>query len=501
MQRPKLDVLVAMFAYGGNGGVSTVLPNHATWLASTALKMRSDDRIGQIMIKTYSDTPLPMQRNRVVVEAKEANVDIILMLDSDNVPDLYAGKCPRSKEFWDSSFDFVYERKLRGLPSVVCAPYCGPPPHPVSGGEENVYVFYPTACEGGTNHTAIRFDAYSREHAAQMRGIQPIAAGPTGVIMYTTDAFDLMNVRSLSIEQILDMYKNGEITASRGKQLIEMESWFYYEYTDPYCTRKASTEDVTNTREIQMAGIQKFKEPVVFCNWDSWAGHYKPKCVGRPEPIRVESVSSMFAEAIRNNISAGDEVLQLDLYDEDIDGKVNEVLTKTNKQDASHAMNIDGVRVDAVVRPGLANDLQEAKDLAQMLINEFGSIRVLEISDDDGAIAIGVSNIPGSTVFAIRHEDNAKAAANFNRSNARLVQSKKPATEWLANLAPQEVNLLMVHDTSEPYEQLVPLCVKQLCSGGVLVFPRGFGETLWAGPEFDDWTDIEFNGFDAIRKP
>jgi hypothetical protein len=79
----------------------------------------------------------------------------------------------------------------------------------------------------------------------------------------------------------------GKVGVARAKQLLAMESWFYYEYEDGECTHKASTEDCTNTREIQLAGIEKHGEPVVFCNWDSWAGHYKPKCVGKPTPLRI----------------------------------------------------------------------------------------------------------------------------------------------------------------------------------------------------------------------
>ena len=45
-----------------------------------------------------------------------------------------------------------------------------------------------------------------------------------------------------------------------------MESWFWYEFTDGPRTSKASTEDVTNTREIQLASYLKFKEPTPLAN-------------------------------------------------------------------------------------------------------------------------------------------------------------------------------------------------------------------------------------------
>jgi hypothetical protein len=64
-----------------------------------------------------------------------------------------------------------------------------------------------------------------------------------------------------------------------------------------------------------LAGIQKFGEPIVFCNWDSWAGHYKPKCVGAPQSLLIEQVSKVFAEAVTNNISASDQLMDFDFTD------------------------------------------------------------------------------------------------------------------------------------------------------------------------------------------
>jgi hypothetical protein len=313
MEPMKVTVLVCNFAYAGNGGYSAVTPHYLPWFARVRQEMAADPRIAKVIHKTAGDTPLPMERNRVVKEAMAAGVDIILMLDSDNVPDLYVGTDPQAKPFWKSSFDFAYERLLRGVPTVVCAPYCGPPPHPVNGGQENVYVFYAAALESqepGSPHAPMKFEAYSREEAAIMAGISPIAAGPTGVILYTTSAFELMP-KKMPVKQVLEDYRTGKVDLERAKQLIEMESWFYYEYEDAECTAKASTEDVTNTREIQMAGILKHGEPVVFCNWDSWAGHLKNKCVGKPHPIRIEQVSQVFAEACRNNISARDQLIHM----------------------------------------------------------------------------------------------------------------------------------------------------------------------------------------------
>ncbi|NLX55062.1 MAG: class I SAM-dependent methyltransferase [Planctomycetaceae bacterium] len=312
MQPMKLDVLFAFLAYGGNGGIGMQLPEITLWYAQTLVEIQKDNRIGKIYAKKFGDIPLTMERNRAVRCAKDLGADVIVMIDSDNVPDLYVGRKEWAKPFWKTSFDFLYDRKLRGLPTVVCAPYCGPPPHPSTGGHENVYVFHGEASESDIHDTSIRFVAYSREHAAQMRGIQSIVAGPTGVIMYSVDALDLMNVQRMTHEQVLQKYAAGDLTLQRAKELLAMQSWFFYEYTDMECTAKASTEDVTNTREIQMAGLVKHNQPVVFCNWDSWAGHYKPKCVGMPEPIYVETINQNYAEAVKQNLSLFETIEEVD---------------------------------------------------------------------------------------------------------------------------------------------------------------------------------------------
>jgi len=346
MQKPKLDVLVVFFAFGGNGSVGMQLPQITTWFAKLHEWMKKDERIGRIACVTAGDIPLSMERNKMVKKAMDQGFDCILMLDSDNVPDLYVGHDPKAKPFFQTSFDFLYSRALRELPTVVCAPYCGPPPHPTRGGEENVYVFYAEANETpdpNAPHPGMRFKAYSRQHAAIMEGIQPIAAGPTGVILYSVDAFKLMPTKP-DVESVLNDVAAGKVGVARAKELLAMESWFYYEYEDGECTHKASTEDCTNTREIQLAGIHKHGEPIVFCNWDSWAGHYKPKCVGKPNPLRIEQVSSVFAEAVRSNVSSQDSAVMLDLPDIDLDGPLNlsaEGLAKASAMQVKQAVEAE----------------------------------------------------------------------------------------------------------------------------------------------------------------
>ena len=276
MTPAKVNVLIAQFAYGGTGGVPWVLPSHTNWIARLYHDLVKDERVDKIAIQTLSDTPITMTRNLVVKTARDTGYDFILMLDSDNVPDVEKDDDPGWKPFWQTSFDFAYERLVRGLPSVVCAPYCGIPP------QENVYVFHWHTPE--TSETApFSLEPYSRHQAASMAGIQPVAAGPTGVTLYSANAFDLQE-----------------------------PPWFYYEYNDKAQTAKASTEDVTNFRDIALLGHQKYGEPVLFCNWDSWAGHMKVKCVRKPRVVYTSDINEKFREAMANRIDRNDRMMDVD---------------------------------------------------------------------------------------------------------------------------------------------------------------------------------------------
>ena len=313
MQTPKLDVFVAFLTFGGNGSVSTIIPSHSDWLAETAVKAANDPRVGRFEWARFGDIPLDIERNKIVEHAKKGGFDVVIMLDSDNFIDKYVGHDPSAKPFWDSSFDFLYERTLKGLPTVVCCPYCGPPPDDVRGGMENVYVFQFTDLETlqpGQPQGQVKLTAYSREHATMMKGIGSIGAGPTGVIMYSMSAFDLFPP-CVPKEEILEGYAKGQYTIERAKELLDRQGWFFYE-ANANRTEKQSTEDVTNTREIQMAGLMKHGQPVLFCNWDAWAGHWKPKCVGKPLVLPIEAVGSMFRDAVRNNVSVHERIVEVD---------------------------------------------------------------------------------------------------------------------------------------------------------------------------------------------
>jgi predicted O-methyltransferase YrrM len=330
MQPAKVDILVGQFCYSGNGGYSAILPHIGDWWAKVYHEMMTDERIGRVAKVNLADTPLTMTRNLLLHQAVTGGFDAVLMIDSDNEPDLYVGKDGAAKPFWQTSFEFAYRRLTQGLSTCIGAPYCGPPPHPTNGGEENVYVFKWKNWESDNPHySGAEVVAYDRTEAALMTGIAPAAALPTGLLLLTINA----------LESIKPPY-------------------FRYEWKDGWEDQKASTEDVYFTRNLAMAGRMKWGAPVVFCNWDAWAGHHKPKCVGKPVVLRVEQVCETFAEAVRNNFGAQERMIYVNPEMSDgllkqlqdaPDEKIVPVLVPEQK---SPAVQDDTVRVFAEQRHG-----------------------------------------------------------------------------------------------------------------------------------------------------
>lgn len=264
------SVFFAFFPYGGNGATSAEHPCLRAWFANTLLKCKRDPRIGNVFMEDLSDTPITMTRNRAVAQAKKVGADFLVMCDSDQYPDYELGLGdPHARPFWDTSFDFAYERKRRGLATVVGAPYCGPPPR------ENVYVFRWAAWQSEHPNVDFRLESYAREEAAGLAGIHPAAALPTGLILFDLAVFDLVK-----------------------------PPYFYYEYTDETESEKASTEDVTATRDLSLAGQELWGYSPIFCNWDAWAGHHKPKCVGKPRLVSADNVNEKYRDAVLQNRKA-----------------------------------------------------------------------------------------------------------------------------------------------------------------------------------------------------
>lgn len=269
--------MIARFPYGGNGGYSSEIPELADWLVETVMEMKEDSRISEVIPWRISDTPISMCRNRAVIEAKKNGCDFLLMIDSDNVPDYELNRGDKTaKPFWKTAFDFLYSHYDKG-PAVIAAPYCGPPPH------ENVYVFQISNRE--SEHAGIDFkiDQFSRNQAAERTGIEKVAALPTGLILFDVRAFDSLP-----------------------------PPWFYYEWTNKFECEKASTEDVTATRDMMFHIHQDKGYLPLYVAWDCWAGHVKPKIVGKPQIMTSDQVSEKLAEAVRRKDSSKERTLVMD---------------------------------------------------------------------------------------------------------------------------------------------------------------------------------------------
>jgi hypothetical protein len=256
----KLNVMFAFFPYSGSGGVSSEHPSIRTWFAQTMMKIKADPRIDQVLSKDFSDTPITMTRNKAVRYARDHGADVLIMCDSDQHPDNLIGMDPFARPFWDTSFNFLYKHHPHG-PVVIGAPYCGPPP------DEICYVFRWHTRQSDHPNVDMELEMYGREEAAGLSGIQQAAALPTGLIMFDTRVFDLVK-----------------------------PPYFYYEYTDQYESEKASTEDVTATRDIGIQGQNQLGYSPIHVNWDAWAGHWKPKCVSKPTVITTDHVGLKYRQ-------------------------------------------------------------------------------------------------------------------------------------------------------------------------------------------------------------
>jgi len=257
----KFTFFVGFPAYSGNGGYSAILPQIMYWWKNTYHKMRSDPQVHLIHECTYRDTPITMVRNQMVLHARRAQADYLLMVDSDNAPDIE----PDGKPFWDTSWEFLKKHYEKG-PALIFAPYCGTPEY------EAAYVFKWTNHSNEDQPEKFKLDMMTREEASLWSGIVDVAAGPTGLMLIDMRMFDLVDA-----------------------------PYFCYEYKDFTESEKDTTEDVYFTRNVSMNGIIKLGYNPVYCNFDAWAGHAKQKMVRKPRPLAASNI----AETLRHAVLGG----------------------------------------------------------------------------------------------------------------------------------------------------------------------------------------------------
>lgn len=268
-KRP-VRVLFARFPYGRSED-----PDVTNWLVKTALECETDPE-GRIeeQSHTYRDgTPITALRNEIVKLARTEGYDLVVMVDNDMHPDCESGEGVRP--FWGSTFDYWWEHHhpdVSDVPCVIGAPYCGPPPNSL------VYVLDWTQTTNDPADNAMKLSLIDRDCAIYRKGITPVAALPTGCIMYDVRCFNYLP-----------------------------PPYFYYEYGDVECSVRISTEDITNTRDLTLAVVgEDFEKPVqVLCNWDSWAGHHKLYEVRKPKPILPKYVPKKFRDMVVRQIKQG----------------------------------------------------------------------------------------------------------------------------------------------------------------------------------------------------
>lgn len=376
MQPRKLKVAFGFMPYGGNGNTASEHPDIRNWLIPTILKAKSDPRIDpDILYRDICDTPAPMVRNELVGWARENGADVLVMIDSDNTPDIGIGLDPAAKPFFETSFDFLYNHYEKG-PVIIGAPYCGPPTQPDGSGTENVYVFLWRNINSVTPEQGMSLKQFEREEAAMRVGIEPVAALPTGVIMCDLRAFDLIP-----------------------------HPYFTYEYDNEQERGKASTEDVVTTRNISLNGTITLGYNPVFCNWDAWAGHWKPRCVGKPVILHADRVGKALQKAVESKRRSDVRTTHvhrgnLPVHPDDANGPTKIVSRFDNAPaPAAHAgLQEGGLDTDSIFK-GIHNTEEQDLEFLKKIVEGEAWDRV---ADDRPLIVVELGSWIGNSALAMQ---------------------------------------------------------------------------------------------------
>lgn len=264
--------------------------------------LRNDPRVEQVLFWDHADTPITMTRNASVLKAKQLGVDVLVMIDSDNLPDFHLTEgnaygspypMPRMKPFFATSFDYLYQHYHDG-PVMIGAPYCGPAPH------RPVYTFKWTSPDERDNSQDLdSLEQMTRLEGSSMRGIGDVAAIATGCLMIDMRIFKFEPDGTGFYEPPWFYYEwqgngqqceycEGSYAALVGE---EKRPWHSFQH------EKASTEDVVFSRNVSLLGQTVLGYNPVKCNWDAWAGHLKLDPVGAPIILGSDQVSKKLLRA------------------------------------------------------------------------------------------------------------------------------------------------------------------------------------------------------------
>lgn len=241
----KVDILVVVLTYDKRAGCDILA--YTNRLVQMAY---ANPKVNRLEVAYSYGYPTPRCRNAALKDAKAKGYHFLMMLDDDMRPDMFYGLPgePDAQPFAETAIDFMM---AHDGPCIVGAPYCGEPPHqPVLVMKDRTQYPDMPDVEGQ------KLDKYTRDEAAILKGIQRVAALPTGHIM--------IDVR---VTEVLD------------------PPWFDYEYDDePHNTALASTEDVYFTRNLDWLGVPSY------CHWSAWAGHHKRFLTGKPRLSPLHNV-------------------------------------------------------------------------------------------------------------------------------------------------------------------------------------------------------------------
>lgn len=379
----KLNVLFAVFAYGGNSGIKQEVSFIREWFFTNLRSLWDDPRIGEVKMVTVCETPAPMARNQAVMTARQLGSDVLVMIDSDAEPDCELRHDPEAQPFFQSSFDFLY-KNYDAFPSVICAPH-------LSMGDHNevcIGRWEDLKNSGDSRGPNLRIQRYPRGEACMMTGIVPAGSLSTTFIMFDMRAFDSIEPMDLRHDETQK----------------DDKPWFYYEYTDHYCIKKASTEDATCTRDIALAQYAKYGKPTVFCNWDAWVGHNKNDRIGKPKPLTYDRIHGKLVRAIEEHVSSRDRIVEVGadepgnpgdgsvpMFDLSAMPTTGVVRGSVNSVGSLRAANIQRFDLDAT--PG------DRAAQAEMVRNEFERlghlVRIVEVGSNLGRGAVVMADAAG----------------------------------------------------------------------------------------------------------
>jgi len=332
MQPRKLKIGIGRFPYAGNGSTASEIPEIGDFLFCLGRTLLRDPRVEEtVWTAKKVDTPIPMCRNAMCLAAKQAGVDCLLMIDSDNAPDVEIGHDIHAKPFWKTAFDLFCRHYDRG-PCVIAAPYVGPPPDFRYGGLAVPYVFRWATKSNDPGKRGITLELFSREEAAQRSGIEAVAAIGTGVMLLDTRVLDTVP-----------------------------PAWFDYDRDGPYWTRKSSTEDVYFTRNCNLYGIP------VYCLWDCWAGHAKPSMEGRPRVLTSDQVAQEYADAVLRGQKATERLIDFRAGEDEPPDVLEEIPPELSTASALQGAVPVSRDPDGVVSVGFRSDPVDHEILEQLV--------------------------------------------------------------------------------------------------------------------------------------